>query len=817
MLKALALSPEVSTAPPKPSALSIKEMYDPRNFQYGKDPLPPNELTIRPDVAFKYHSQFCNLCSNAPSPHPTCYFFNMHKTLTNGVIPFQIKPGHPTAKYTCPPLTNKHPFFDVTKSLIHKYIDANVLAPIPDEALTSSDSLVFTPVNVVFKKSELYRAKFYTSTKVTNSTSLVYVNYLLVSNSQPPVKGRAVFDHSGTGWNDLLLATPFSNASIHDGLAIIPQGATIAISDISGYYGAFAIANEARHLCAISFQEKLYWATKITFGIRSAPVFCATWAAEIRSWLSSMGIPSNVMTDDWLVADLIPANCLHHINTLKRILTELGFSIAEDKDQLGTCVTYLGIQIDTERMVISFSPIKAGSYANVLSSILHKLNSPTIANQPSISELNSVAGKLNDFANVLMAGRLRIRACWKYISERKSPSFQLDSSPSLPTLKSDIKWWLNVLAKWASNDLNGNEFPILNGDIFAKHPDKIVVFQSDASGTDGLGFLCGYLTDTDVEYRSERWLANFLYISSHKIEIDAFLRALELKLASFPKGSLIIWFTDSASATWSLNKGYCSSADSFPSLDKIFSLLDAHKCSCVAIFIPRTQNTAADFLTHYFKFFNRAYLSGSTSDEDFIRDFNCFERKGFCEVQAEDRRQICSVLPLPSPTTLPSQATNAESLPSQLHGRQQRLDQIPSPTDGPSQILLHSPPHSLARHVRFSEPEGMDRSSPIPRLHSYKPEGPAHSRNPLPNDSSSVSLSPRHNDEIPSLDESRWPSPSWRISSQPFCSEYNLEQSPNSLRPPTLSLQVSQERRPSNDSLLPPPGPLRCQIHEGAL
>jgi len=764
-----------------------------------------------------YHAQCCNLCSSRTSPNPECYFFNMHKTLTNGYIPFLTSPGPPKPRYHTPPLNDKNRFFDVTKSLVHKYIDSKVLARIPENDLPPANPLVFTPINVVFKQSELYRAKFYSSSKISDSASLMYVNDILVLNSQLPIKGRAVFDHTGTGYNDLVFALPFANATIHDGLAIISPGATIAISDIAGYFGAFAIAKEARHLCAVSFEETLYWAIKITFGIRSAPVFCATWAAEIRHWLLSMGIPTNVMTDDWLVAHSSPSTCLSYITTLKQVLTNLGFSIAEDKDQFGTCVTYLGIQIDTERMVISYSPTKAGSYSKILSSILSKLETSKLPNQPSITELNSVAGKLNDFANVLMAGRLRVRSCWKHIVERKSPSFTLESSPSLPTLKADIEWWISILNKWASNDLNGNEFPTLNGNIFAKHPDKIVVFQSDASGTDGLGFLYGYLTDSNVAYWSERWLANFLYISSHKIEIDAFLRALELKLNSFPKGSLILWFTDSASAAWSLNKGYCSSPDSFPSLDKTFSLLDDHKSSAVAIFLPRTQNKTADFLTHYFKYFNRNCLYGSTSDEDFIRDFNCFERKGFCEVQAQDRRSLCPILPLQGPIPLPCKTADPPGLSSQLHGCQQWIDQVPPPADRSPQILLHDPPNLLARHVRFAEPETVGRRGPIPRLHPDKPKGSPHSRNLIPHDPSSIPVSLRYNDEDHPLDESRRSPPPLRSPPRPHSSKHNLEQSPNGLRPSTLPHQRPQEGRSPTSTLLDSQGPLCREAYETTL
>ena len=121
--------------------------------------------------------------------------------------------------------------------------------------------------------------------------------------------------------------------------------------------------------------------------------------------------------------------------------------------------------------------------------------------------------------------------------------------------------------------------------------------QTDA-GDEGLGY---WFTTPQENFRNLTWAACTLpscqsATSSTWKELNTVLWALQ----QHPEwnGQSIIFVLDSAVAAFDLNSGTCSSG-SFATLCSILSLCSSSYIHLVALWVPREENTFADYLTHH--------------------------------------------------------------------------------------------------------------------------------------------------------------------------------------------------------------------------
>jgi len=89
--------------------------------------------------------------------------------------------------------------------------------------------------------------------------------------------------------------------------------------------------------------------------------------------------------------------------------------------------------------------------------------------------------------------------------------------------------------------------------------------------------------------------------------------ALEHELQELEK-ILLIWTTDSQTAFYAVNKGSSSSEQCRTVLSAIFSLCDVKKIFLLALWLPREENTHADFLSHLATLSHRPYIAAHVSD-----------------------------------------------------------------------------------------------------------------------------------------------------------------------------------------------------------
>jgi hypothetical protein len=254
-------------------------------------------------------------------------------------------------------------------------------------------------------------------------------------------------------------------------------------------------------------------------------------------------------------------------------------------------------------MTIRIDPISAEGFAIQLDEyqkiLLH-------GNRLTVTVLEHVTGKLGWFCEVVQSGRLHIHYIWRYLSSAHSIKNEVKQG-----VISEFDWWLKTLRSWAKNTDCRGQYPILNGAELLNNPQSIEICQSDASGTDGFGYVCSTLDSVDFDWYSTRWSQDRLPKSSHVAEIRAFHSFIMEN--SHKAVNLIIWITDSESACYSVNRANCDDQNAYPLLVDIYERCDELTLQVVALWVPREFNNLTDHLSHLASLLCRDSVSGRES------------------------------------------------------------------------------------------------------------------------------------------------------------------------------------------------------------
>ncbi len=145
---------------------------------------------------------------------------------------------------------------------------------------------------------------------------------------------------------------PFSYPSIQQALQNIYQGCWLGQGDITSYFWCYPIASNAQYLFLVKYDNISYVYTRCPFGFKLCPLYCSTWSAEIIKWITRRSIKCSHMVDDWLVVGDSKENAIQDMNLISEVLVSCGFKMAEEKHEFGQKLVYVGILIDTVKMVL---------------------------------------------------------------------------------------------------------------------------------------------------------------------------------------------------------------------------------------------------------------------------------------------------------------------------------------------------------------------------------------------------------------------------------------------------------------------------------
>ena len=245
----------------------------------------------------------------------------------------------------------------------------------------------------------------------------------------------------------------------------------LAKVDIKNAFRLLPVHPSDRHLLAMEWNQQIYIDTCLPFGLRSAPKLFNI-LADLLSWITRQRGVSTSMhyLDDYLIIGPPTSSaCQSQLDTFQTVCNELGIPLATEKvEGPSTCLTFLGIIIDTNRMEIRLPEDKLLRIRQELAAWLTK-------RKATKKEILSLVGVLQHATRVVRPGRTFVARMYQTAAKVKELNYFTRLNLEF---RSDLYWWYTFITNW-----NGRS--ILRSPATGISPDRHI--QTDASGSWGCG------------------------------------------------------------------------------------------------------------------------------------------------------------------------------------------------------------------------------------------------------------------------------------------------------------------------------------------
>ena len=239
-------------------------------------------------------------------------------------------------------------------------------------------------------------------------------------------------------------------------------------------YRAVPVHPSDQCLLAVSWNGTTYLDRALPFGLRSAPKLFSALTDAVMWFLHDRGVHSALhYLDDFLVMGPPGQNsCAEALATTLALCEELGFPVAPEKTEgPATTLTFLGIEIDTEKLQLRLPQVKLSQLAATIAGWMRVADHPTARHSGKKRELLSLLGLLNHAAMEVRPGR----AFMRNLIDASSTVKDLDHWVHLnQAAQADLTWWHTFLQAW-------------NGTSIMPPTTPPLVVVSDASGSWGCG------------------------------------------------------------------------------------------------------------------------------------------------------------------------------------------------------------------------------------------------------------------------------------------------------------------------------------------
>ena len=350
-------------------------------------------------------------------------------------------------------------------------------------------------------------------------------------------------------------------------------GALLAKIDIKSAYRLVPVHPLDRPLLGVQWSGAYYVDGALPFGLRSAPkIFTAV--ADALQWVM---VDKGVSAIDHYLDDFItmgPAGSQECRENLDRILatcSELGVPLAADKlEGPSTCLTFLGIEIDTRSGQLRLPADKLGRLKELLAQWYPRRSCRR-------RELESLVGTLHHACCVVKPGRTFLR---RVIDLLRLPSatrghhhIRLNRE-----FRADLCWWNTFASHW-----NGVAIiPCLAEPAFS--------VTTDASGSWGCGGWSGH------SWFQLEWSREARNRSISFKELFAGLLAATVWGRRW-RGHRVRWLCDNQPAVFAVNQRSCRDGQMMGLVRCLFFVEAWFGFEMVASHLPGRENTLADDLS----------------------------------------------------------------------------------------------------------------------------------------------------------------------------------------------------------------------------
>lgn len=386
---------------------------------------------------------------------------------------------------------------------------------------------------------------------------------------------RLIHDASrpqGVALNDYAVNHPFRYHTVQEAGEEIKRGDWLAKVDLESAYRSVRTHPDDHHLAGLAWtfedgSQSYFIDHRLMFGARLSATIFNTLTQAVCPMMKARGYHHVwAYLDDYLIKERTREKCEQALNALMGLLRELGFAISYPKVIAPAhCLTYLGVEIDTESFVYRLPLAKITELEGLVNGIL---NSRTVNKR----ELQSLAGKMNWASRVIQGGRTFTRRVIDRIRALKS---DWQRSRVTNSLRSDLYWWYDYLC-------------VFNGSVPIIEERAYTPVSIDACRTGAGGF-----------YRNEWYHVSWDDCPDVK---DAHINHLEV-LALEPAARLwgeswrnrsVVCYSDNQCAVGIINKGSTRDKNVMRSLRNVFWLAAIYNFKLRAIYYEGERNTLAD-------------------------------------------------------------------------------------------------------------------------------------------------------------------------------------------------------------------------------
>ena len=238
--------------------------------------------------------------------------------------------------------------------------------------------------------------------------------------------------------------------------------------DIKSAFRLLPVHPADRYLLAMEWQDFIFFDNCLPFGIRSAPKLFNI-LAELLAWIAEKnGVTFSIhYLDDFLTMG--PQDtpiCGHNLEVFTQVCHQLGAPLALEKvEGPATCLTFLGISIDSHNMVTKLPNEKMERIRNEVAVWLSRETATK-------KQILSLVGLLQHATKVVRPGRTFVARMYSTAAKLRELTFLTKE------FKSDLYWWHIFLQSW-------NGLSLLDQTRAVRPPDCCI--QTDASGAWGCG------------------------------------------------------------------------------------------------------------------------------------------------------------------------------------------------------------------------------------------------------------------------------------------------------------------------------------------
>ena len=373
--------------------------------------------------------------------------------------------------------------------------------------------------------------------------------------------------------------TPFDTAL--EMLAKLGKGALAARLDIKSAFRLFPIHPSDFELLGYKI-DNLYFVDKcLPFGCSISCALFEKFATFLEWELKKRSKSDNVVhyLDDFLVAgEKETDDCVKLMDCYKNLCDELGVPLAIEKTIGPTsCITYLGLEIDTNDMLVRIPSEKIEKLRSALISLINK-------NKTTLKELQSLTGLMNFCTRAIPSSRAFSRRFYDAMSGLKKHVHKRRVNNEM---KEDIRVWLTFLEFF-----NGSTYYDLTPWVDS---DYLKLF-TDSAGNSTLG--CAAIL-------AKQWVFMPWPLSWHNqplMKDITFLELVPITLSFFIWGESlrskkIVLYTDNKALVSVLNKKSCKSARVMKLLRPLVLISMKLDIQFKSFHIEGKHNIAADALS----------------------------------------------------------------------------------------------------------------------------------------------------------------------------------------------------------------------------